>query len=251
MSSPICIELKRSPDLQSMHTPPAAEAGLESEKFTECDVGDGRNAGAIGTHANSYQSGCRALCLPMASCRQPEGAANSVNRRFLAAHAKRPPVGTHLTWRVESQAQEQVEKLKRKAACAFRSAGSLKWHPCPTKVGYSARLGAPSAPSLTAALRQASVAGRPIELPPVHRTQRSEIMHQYRIYTFREDGHFSTVRRIECTDQKQAVQEAQQLVEGEDSELWQGEHLIARFTDLQKPQSRLAPAAGLITVADK
>jgi len=76
-------------------------------------------------------------------------------------------------------------------------------------------------------------------------------MHQYRIYTFREDGHFSTVRRIECTDQKQAVQEAQQLVEGEDSELWQGEHLIARFTDLRKPQSRLAPAAGLITVADK
>ena len=76
-------------------------------------------------------------------------------------------------------------------------------------------------------------------------------MHQYRIYTFREDGHFSTVRRIECTDQKQAVQEAQQLVEGEDSELWQGEHLIARFTDLQKPQSKFAPAAGLITVADK
>ena len=76
-------------------------------------------------------------------------------------------------------------------------------------------------------------------------------MHQYRIYTFREDGHFSTVRRIECTDQKQAVQEAQQLVEGEDSELWQGEHLIAQFTDLQKQQSRLAPAAGLITVADE
>ena len=78
-----------------------------------------------------------------------------------------------------------------------------------------------------------------------------KLMHQYRIYTFREDGHFSTVRRIECTDQKQAVQEEQQLVEGEDSELWQGEHLIARFTDLQKQQSRLAPAADLITVADK
>lgn len=120
-----------------------------------------------------------------------------------------------------------------------------------TNIRYFIRLGAHSTPSLTAALRQASVAGRPIELPPVHRTQRSEIMHQYRIYTFREDGHFSTVRRIECTDQKQAVQEAQQLVEGEDSELWQGEHLIARFTDLQKQQSRLAPAAGLITVADE
>ena len=76
-------------------------------------------------------------------------------------------------------------------------------------------------------------------------------MHQYRIYTFRADGHFSTVRRIECMDEKQAVREAQQLVDGEDSELWQGEHLIARFTDLQKPQSRLAPAAGLITVAYK
>ena len=113
MISPICIELKRSPDLQSMHTPPAAEAGLESEKFIECDVGDGRNAGAIGTQANSYQSGCRVLCLPMASCRQPEGAASSVNRRFWQLTQGKPPVGTHLTWRVESQAQEQIEKLNR------------------------------------------------------------------------------------------------------------------------------------------
>ena len=121
MISPICIELKRRPDLQSMQTPAPAGAGLESETFRSvrrkrpeaCDVSDGRNAGAIGTQANSYQSGCRVLCLPMASCRQPEGAANSVNRRFLAAHAKRPPVGTHLTWRVESQAQEQIEKLNR------------------------------------------------------------------------------------------------------------------------------------------
>jgi len=49
----------------------------------------------------------------MASSRQPKGAASSVNRRFLAAHAGKPPAGTHLTWRVEAQAQEQVEKLKR------------------------------------------------------------------------------------------------------------------------------------------
>ena len=76
-------------------------------------------------------------------------------------------------------------------------------------------------------------------------------MHQYRIYTFRDDGHFSGVQRIECADEKQAVQKAQQLVEGEDGELWQGEHLIARFTDLQKQQSRLAPLVGLITAADK
>ena len=59
-------------------------------------------------------------------------------------------------------------------------------------------------------------------------------MHQYRIYTFRDYGHFSTVQRIESTDEKQAVQKAQQLAEGEDGELWQGEHLIARLPDLQK-----------------
>ena len=59
-------------------------------------------------------------------------------------------------------------------------------------------------------------------------------MPQYRIYTFREDGHFSTVQRIECADETQAVQKARQLVEGEDGELWRGEHLIARFTDIQK-----------------
>jgi hypothetical protein len=76
-------------------------------------------------------------------------------------------------------------------------------------------------------------------------------MHQYRIYTFREDGHFSTVRRMECTDEKQAVEKAQQLVDGEDGELWQDEHLIARFTDLQKQQTGPAPVAGRITAADK
>ena len=116
--------------------------------------------------------GAKSSCLRMASCRQPEGAASSVNRRFLAARAGKPPVGTHLTWRVESQAQEQVEKLKRKAACEFsRSAGTLNWHPCPTKVGYSCQIRRTLIPSLTAALRQASVVGRdPIELPPVYRT---------------------------------------------------------------------------------
>jgi len=144
MSSPLGIELKRSRFAVYAHTP-CGRSRVGVGEIHRVRRRRRRNAGAIGTHANSYQSGCRALCLPMASCRQPEGAANSVNRRFLAAHAKRAPVGTHLTWRVESQAQEQVEKLKRKAACAFsRSAGSLKWHPCPTKVGYSARLGAPS-----------------------------------------------------------------------------------------------------------
>jgi hypothetical protein len=118
MISPICIELKRPPNLQSMQTPAPAGAGLQSEKFRECDVSDGRNAGAIGNHARSHQSGCRVLCLPMASFRQPEGAASSVNRRFWQLTQGKPPVGTRLTWRVESQAQEQIEKLNRRPRAA-------------------------------------------------------------------------------------------------------------------------------------
>jgi hypothetical protein len=53
-------------------------------------------------------------------------------------------------------------------------------------------------------------------------------MHQYRIYTFRDDGHFAAVKRLECANEKQAVQEARQLVDGQNGELWESEHLIAR-----------------------
>jgi hypothetical protein len=56
-------------------------------------------------------------------------------------------------------------------------------------------------------------------------------MHQYRIYTFRDDGHFGTVKRLECADQKQAVQKARQLVDGQNGELWESDQLIARFPD--------------------
>ena len=55
-------------------------------------------------------------------------------------------------------------------------------------------------------------------------------MHQYRIYTFRDDGHFAAVERLECADHKQAVQMARQLVGGQNGELWESDHLIARFT---------------------
>jgi hypothetical protein len=44
-------------------------------------------------------------------------------------------------------------------------------------------------------------------------------------------GHRSTVQRIECTDEKQAVQKAQQLVDRQDGELWDSDHLIVRFPD--------------------
>ena len=46
--------------------------------------------------------------------------------------------------------------------------------PSRINIRYFIRLGARSTPSLTAALRQASVAERPIALPPVHCTKRSD-----------------------------------------------------------------------------
>jgi hypothetical protein len=71
-------------------------------------------------------------------------------------------------------------------------------------------------------------------------------MHQYRIYTFRDDGHFSCVQRIECADEREAVQKARQLVNRQDGELWESDHLIARFPDPREQQSRVASVGGLI-----
>ena len=56
-------------------------------------------------------------------------------------------------------------------------------------------------------------------------------MHQYRIYTFRDDGHFAAVEHLECANHKQAVQKARQLVDGQNGELWESDHLIARFPE--------------------
>jgi hypothetical protein len=59
-------------------------------------------------------------------------------------------------------------------------------------------------------------------------------MHQYRLYTFRDDGHFSGVQRIECADEREAVQKASQLANRQDGEVWERDRLIARFPDPQK-----------------
>src|SRR3954464_1409399 len=75
-------------------------------------------------------------------------------------------------------------------------------------------------------------------------------MTQYRIYAFREDGHFSTVRRLECTDRDQAVQKAQQILDGQDGELWESEHLIAlrnRFAHFT-PKGWLIEPSGLARI---
>ena len=59
-------------------------------------------------------------------------------------------------------------------------------------------------------------------------------MHQYRLYTFRDDGHFSGVQRIECADERQAVKQARRLVNLQDGEVWERDRLIARFPERQK-----------------
>jgi hypothetical protein len=59
-------------------------------------------------------------------------------------------------------------------------------------------------------------------------------MHQYRLYTFRDDGHFSGVQRIECVDEREAVKQARRLVNLQDGEVWERDRLIARFPERQK-----------------
>ena len=70
-------------------------------------------------------------------------------------------------------------------------------------------------------------------------------MHQYRIYIFRDDGHFSCVQRIECADEREAVQKARQFVNRQDGELWESDHLIARFPD-PKRTTEAASVGGLV-----
>jgi hypothetical protein len=70
-------------------------------------------------------------------------------------------------------------------------------------------------------------------------------MHQYRIYTFRDDGHFSCVQRIECADEREAVRKARQLLNRQDGELWESDHLIARFPE-SKGATEAASLGGLV-----
>jgi hypothetical protein len=63
-------------------------------------------------------------------------------------------------------------------------------------------------------------------------------MNQYRIYTFRDDGHFAAVKRLECANQKEAVQKARQLVDGQDGELWECDHCQRRCNDASAGRSK-------------
>ena len=55
-------------------------------------------------------------------------------------------------------------------------------------------------------------------------------MPHYRIYSTGADDHISAPPIVvECADDQEAIQKAQQAVNGKAVELWQGERLIVRF----------------------
>jgi hypothetical protein len=51
-------------------------------------------------------------------------------------------------------------------------------------------------------------------------------MPEYRAYVVGSDGHFIAVVELECADDGEALQQARQLVDGHDIELWQRDRRI-------------------------
>ena len=54
-------------------------------------------------------------------------------------------------------------------------------------------------------------------------------MPEYRIYTVGSDGHFISGQDIECADDQEAIQIAQQAVDGRSIELWERARFITRL----------------------
>jgi hypothetical protein len=54
-------------------------------------------------------------------------------------------------------------------------------------------------------------------------------MPEYRAYIVGSDGHFSNFQVVECADDDEAMEQARQLVDGHDIELWQRARKIATF----------------------
>jgi hypothetical protein len=61
-------------------------------------------------------------------------------------------------------------------------------------------------------------------------------MPEYRIYTVGSDGHFIDGKNIECADEQEAIQIAQQAVDGRAIELWERGRFITRLGP--KPASK-------------
>jgi hypothetical protein len=54
-------------------------------------------------------------------------------------------------------------------------------------------------------------------------------MPDYRVYIVGSDGHFVDTVPMECTDDSEAIEQAKQLVDGHDVELWQRARKVATF----------------------
>ena len=61
-------------------------------------------------------------------------------------------------------------------------------------------------------------------------------MPEYRVYVVGTDGHFFHSHALDCPDDDAAMEEAKQLVDGFDVELWQRARKIARFEGKPKIQ---------------
>jgi hypothetical protein len=61
-------------------------------------------------------------------------------------------------------------------------------------------------------------------------------MPEYRVYTIGSDGHFFNVAPLECADDAEAIERAEQLLDGHDIELWQRDRQIARIDHKRKMQ---------------
>jgi hypothetical protein len=53
------------------------------------------------------------------------------------------------------------------------------------------------------------------------------IVSEYRVYIVGSDGHFVSSVPLECADDAEATEQAKQLVDGHDVELWQRARKIA------------------------
>jgi hypothetical protein len=61
-------------------------------------------------------------------------------------------------------------------------------------------------------------------------------MPEYRAYIIGTDGHFHNAVPLECADDTEATEQAKQLVDGHDVELWQRARKIATFEHKPKIQ---------------
>jgi hypothetical protein len=61
-------------------------------------------------------------------------------------------------------------------------------------------------------------------------------MPEYRVYIIGPDGHFVDSIALECADDMEATEQAKQLVDGNDVELWQRARKIAAFEHKPKIQ---------------